>query len=53
MTCIWQVSGRNQICSFEEWVRMDLDYIDRWSLWLDIKILFKTVPAVLFAKGAK
>lgn len=53
MTCIWQVSGRNQISSFDEWVQMDLDYIDRWSLWLDIKILFKTVPAVLFAKGAK
>jgi exopolysaccharide biosynthesis polyprenyl glycosylphosphotransferase len=53
MTCIWQVSGRNRICSFEEWVKMDLDYIDRWSLWLDLKILVRTVPAVLFAKGAK
>jgi len=53
MTCIWQVSGRNQICSFEDWVKMDLDYIDRWSLWLDLKILLRTVPAVLFAKGAK
>jgi lipopolysaccharide/colanic/teichoic acid biosynthesis glycosyltransferase len=53
MTCIWQVSGRNKICSFDEWVRMDLEYIDRWSLWLDVKILFKTVPAVLLAKGAK
>jgi len=53
MTCIWQVSGRNRICSFEEWVRMDLEYIDGWSLWLDLKILFKTVPAVLLARGAK
>lgn len=53
ITCIWQVSGRNKICSFEEWVKMDLDYIDHWSLWLDMKILVRTVPAVLFAKGAK
>jgi exopolysaccharide biosynthesis polyprenyl glycosylphosphotransferase len=53
MTCSWQAGGRNKITSFEEWVKLDLDYIDQWSLWLDIKLLFKTIPAVLFAKGAK
>lgn len=53
LTCIWQVSGRNQITDFDEWVALDLEYIDNWSLWLDIKLLFKTIPAVLFAKGAK
>ncbi|RYD56346.1 MAG: sugar transferase [Verrucomicrobiaceae bacterium] len=52
ITCEWQAGGRNSITSFEEWVAMDLKYIDNWSLWLDIKILFRTVPAVLFGKGA-
>ena len=52
ITCEWQAGGRNTITSFEEWVAMDLRYIDNWSLWLDIKILVKTVPAVLFGKGA-
>jgi exopolysaccharide biosynthesis polyprenyl glycosylphosphotransferase len=47
----WQVSGRNEI-SFEEWMRMDLDYIDNWSLWLDLRIIFMTVPVVLIHKGA-
>jgi exopolysaccharide biosynthesis polyprenyl glycosylphosphotransferase len=51
LTGLWQVSGRNQI-DFDEWMQMDLEYIDNWSLWLDIKIIFKTVPAVLFHKGA-
>lgn len=53
ITCIWQVEGRNKITSFEDWVAMDLEYIDNWSLWLDIKILLKTFPAVLCQKGAK
>jgi lipopolysaccharide/colanic/teichoic acid biosynthesis glycosyltransferase len=53
MTCTWQAGGRNQITSFEEWVKLDLDYIDQWSLWLDIKLLLKTIPAVLFRQGAK
>jgi len=53
LTCIWQVSGRNEITDFDEWVQLDLQYIDNWSLWLDFKILLKTVPTVLFAKGAK
>lgn len=53
VTCEWQASGRNKISSFEEWVELDLRYIDNWSLWLDTKILFRTIPAVLFGKGAK
>jgi lipopolysaccharide/colanic/teichoic acid biosynthesis glycosyltransferase len=53
LTCIWQVSGRNQINSFDDWVKLDLQYIDNWSLWLDIKLIIMTIPAVLFAKGAK
>ena len=52
ITCEWQAGGRNTISSFEEWVAMDLKYIDNWSLWLDIKILLRTIPAVLFGKGA-
>ncbi len=53
ITCIWQVSGRNQISDFDEWVKMDLEYIDNWSLWLDLKILVKTVWVVITAKGAR
>lgn len=53
ITCTWQAGGRNKITSFEDWVEMDLKYIDNWSLWLDVKILARTVPAVLFSKGAK
>jgi lipopolysaccharide/colanic/teichoic acid biosynthesis glycosyltransferase len=53
LTCLWQISGRNQINSFEDWVKLDLEYIDNWSLWLDLKILFKTIPVVLFGWGAK
>lgn len=52
LTCIWQVSGRNRITSFEDWVALDLQYIDNWSLWLDIKILLQTIPAVLRGSGA-
>ncbi|HBP66192.1 MAG TPA: sugar transferase [Desulfosporosinus sp.] len=51
ITCIWQVSGRNTV-DFEEWMEMDADYVDRWSLWLDMEILAKTVPVVLWRKGA-
>lgn len=51
ITCIWQMSGRNNT-DFANWIRQDLEYIDSWSLWLDIKILFGTVPAVLRGKGA-
>lgn len=53
LTCLWQVRGRNQITDFKDWVRLDLEYIDRWTLWLDIEILFRTIPVVLFGWGAK
>jgi lipopolysaccharide/colanic/teichoic acid biosynthesis glycosyltransferase len=53
LTCLWQISGRNQISDFKEWVRLDLEYIDHWSLWLDLKILLLTVPVVLRGTGAK
>lgn len=53
ITCEWQVGGRNKITKFEDWVAMDLRYIDNWSLWLDFVILLKTIPAVLFGWGAK
>lgn len=53
LTCLWQISGRNEIRDFQEWVRLDLEYIDNWSLWLDLKILLKTVPAVIRGVGAK
>ena len=53
ITCIWQISGRNEINDFDEWVKLDLQYIDNWSLFLDLKILLKTIPAVLLNRGAK
>ncbi len=53
ITCTWQVGGRNSITNFEDWITLDLEYIDNWSLWYDIKILLKTVPAVIFGSGAK
>ena len=53
ITCEWQAGGRNRITSFEQWVEMDLHYIDNWSFWLDVKLLVKTIPAVLFGRGAK
>jgi exopolysaccharide biosynthesis polyprenyl glycosylphosphotransferase len=53
ITCLWQIQGRNQISDFKDWVRLDLEYIDNWSLWLDIKILLRTIPAVFTATGAK
>jgi exopolysaccharide biosynthesis polyprenyl glycosylphosphotransferase len=52
MTCLWQISGRNEV-SFEDWMKLDLTYIDNWSLLLDLKILLKTVPVVLMGRGAK
>ena len=51
MTCLWQVNGRSGI-SFDQWMLLDLQYMDEWSLWLDLKILAKTVPAVLKGAGA-
>lgn len=53
LTCTWQVSGRNEIRDFETWVRMDLEYIDNWSLWRDFWLLLRTVPAVLTGRGAR
>ncbi len=50
-TGLWQVSGRNEI-DFHDWIKLDLQYIDNWSLWLDLKIIAKTIPAVLSGKGA-
>ncbi|HEY1582358.1 MAG TPA: exopolysaccharide biosynthesis polyprenyl glycosylphosphotransferase, partial [Chthoniobacterales bacterium] len=51
LTCLWQISGRNQVHDFGDWVKLDLEYIDRWSLGLDLKILLRTIPAVLFGFG--
>jgi exopolysaccharide biosynthesis polyprenyl glycosylphosphotransferase len=53
LTCLWQISGRNQVRDFRDWVRLDLDYIDQWSLGLDFKILLRTIPAVILGLGAK
>ena len=51
ITCLWQVNGRNTV-GFDTWMEMDMEYIDRWSLWLDLKILARTVPAVIKGSGA-
>lgn len=51
LTCLWQISGRNHV-DFEQWMRLDLEYIDDWSLLLDLRILLRTVPAVLSGRGA-
>jgi exopolysaccharide biosynthesis polyprenyl glycosylphosphotransferase len=52
ITCLWQISGRNEI-DFHEWMKLDLLYIDEWSLLLDIKILLRTFPVVLIGRGAR
>jgi exopolysaccharide biosynthesis polyprenyl glycosylphosphotransferase len=51
LTCLWQVSGRSNL-SFEQWMQLDLDYIDHWSLGLDLQILLRTIPAIASARGA-
>jgi len=51
ITCIWQITGRSSI-TFERWMELDMDYIDRWSLWLDLSILLKTIPAIIRGSGA-
>ncbi len=52
LTCLWQVNGRNNL-DFDKWMKLDLKYIDNWSLSLDVKILLKTIPVVLFSIGAR
>jgi len=51
ITCLWQINGRNGV-TFEHWMELDMQYIDRWSFWLDLKILAKTIPAVVRGAGA-
>lgn len=52
ITCLWQVSGRNKVSNFDDWVRMDFEYIDNWSLWLDCRILIRTAWAVVGGTGS-
>jgi exopolysaccharide biosynthesis polyprenyl glycosylphosphotransferase len=52
LTCFWQISGRNNV-GFDQWMKLDLEYIDHWSLWLDFKILMRTIPVVLGGFGAR
>jgi exopolysaccharide biosynthesis polyprenyl glycosylphosphotransferase len=52
ITCLWQIGGRNKISNFDDWVRLDLEYIDQWSLWLDFRILARTALAVLAGTGS-
>ena len=51
LTCLWQIRGRSDL-NFEEWMRLDIEYVDRLSFWLDLRILALTVPAVISARGA-
>jgi lipopolysaccharide/colanic/teichoic acid biosynthesis glycosyltransferase len=51
LTCLWQISGRSGV-GFDSWIALDLEYIDRWSVWLDLKILLRTMPAVVRGTGA-
>jgi exopolysaccharide biosynthesis polyprenyl glycosylphosphotransferase len=51
ITCLWQVKGRNSL-PFDKWMELDMQYIDKWSLWLDFEILLRTIPAVLRGTGA-
>jgi len=51
LTCLWQVSGRNEI-EFEDWVKLDIEYVEHWSLLLDLQILLATFPAVISGRGA-
>jgi lipopolysaccharide/colanic/teichoic acid biosynthesis glycosyltransferase len=51
ITCLWQINGRSSI-PFEKWMELDMQYIDQWSLWMDFKILAKTIPVVLKGTGA-
>lgn len=53
LTCLWQVRGRNEVRDFDDWVRMDLEYIDNWSLGLDFLLLLRTIPVIFLGRGAK
>jgi exopolysaccharide biosynthesis polyprenyl glycosylphosphotransferase len=53
LTGLWQVSGRNEIADFDKWIELDLEYAQKWSVWLDLRILLKTVVVVLLARGAQ
>ena len=53
LTGLWQISGRSEIKDFEEVVKLDMQYIDNWSIWLDIKILLKTIVAVFTGRGSR
>ena len=53
LTCLWQIRGRNTVVNFSDWVRMDLEYIDNWSLFLDAYIILRTIPSVLLGIGAR
>jgi lipopolysaccharide/colanic/teichoic acid biosynthesis glycosyltransferase len=52
ITCYWQIQGRSEISDFDEWARLDLKYIEEWNLWTDLKILLRTIPAVVRGHGA-
>ncbi|MDB4474113.1 sugar transferase [Opitutaceae bacterium] len=53
LTGLWQISGRSDLADFSDWVRLDLTYIDQWSLWLDAKILLATVPVAILGRGSR
>jgi len=53
ITGLWQVSGRSAIPDFERWIDLDLEYARRWSMWLDLRILLKTVVVVVLVRGAQ
>jgi lipopolysaccharide/colanic/teichoic acid biosynthesis glycosyltransferase len=51
LTCLWQVSGRNDVRDLDDWVKLDLSYVQHWSLALDLKIVLRTIPVIIFGKG--
>ena len=53
LTGLWQISGRSDLADFADWVRLDLSYIDQWSLWLDVKILLATIPVAILGRGSR
>lgn len=53
LTCLWQIRGRSKVTNFDDWVKMDLEYIDNWSLGLDFYILLRTLPVVILGLGAR